>query len=193
MEESFSAGTLAGMGSFRCESCGFAIALGAHDQVPICPNCDSEVFSRASMFLGTEPLAPVAGHTAEREPDWLESMRTQVEDEPGHYLGFDDGERITVLPLTREWTRIGRSLAADVRLDDPTVSRRHAMIVRQPDGIRVLDDRSMNGVFVNGERVEWSRLTGGDQVTVGRYELYFLDSTTEAPATAGLDTQDAAA
>ena len=39
------------------------------------------------------------------------------------------------MPLTREWTRIGRSLTADIRLDDPTVSRRHALICRQ-DGRR---------------------------------------------------------
>ncbi len=46
-----------------------------------------------------------------------------------------------------------------MRFDDPTVSRRHALVVRQPDGVRVLDDRSLNGVFVNGERVE-GRLLG---------------------------------
>ncbi len=65
-----------------------------------------------------------------------------------------------MVALTREWTRVGRSLAADVRFDDPTVSRRHALIVRQPDGVRVLDDRSLNGVFVNGERIEWRVLEG---------------------------------
>ena len=64
------------------------------------------------------------------------------------------------VPLTREWTRIGRSLAADVRFDDPTVSRRHALIVRQADGVRVLDDRSLNGVFVNGERDRVERAPG---------------------------------
>ena len=78
------------------------------------------------------------------------------------------------IPLTREWTRIGRSLAADVRFDDPTVSRRHALIVRQPDGVRVLDDRSLNGVFVNGERVEWSTLRDGDEILVGRHSLRFI-------------------
>ena len=62
------------------------------------------------------------------------------------------------MPVSREWTRIGRSLAADVRFDDSTVSRRHALIVSQADGVRVLDDRSLNGVYVNGRRVEWSPL-----------------------------------
>jgi pSer/pThr/pTyr-binding forkhead associated (FHA) protein len=64
---------------------------------------------------------------------------------------------------------------ADVRFDDPTVSRRHALIVRQPDGVRVLDDRSLNGVFVNGSRVEGKVLNDGDEIIVGRYRLSFLN------------------
>ena len=79
-----------------------------------------------------------------------------------------------IVPLTREWTRIGRSLAADVRFDDPTVSRRHALVVRQPDGVRVLDDRSLNGVFVNGSRVDGQLLRDGDEIVVGRYRLLFV-------------------
>ncbi len=79
-----------------------------------------------------------------------------------------------VVALTQEWTRVGRSLAADIRFDDPTVSRRHALLVRQPDGVRVLDDRSLNGVFVNGERIEWRMLEDGDEIVVGRYRLRFL-------------------
>ncbi len=67
---------------------------------------------------------------------------------------------VVAFSLEREWTRIGRSLAADIRFDDPTFHGRHALIVRQPDGLRVVDDRSLNGVFVNGERVEWSALGG---------------------------------
>ena len=66
------------------------------------------------------------------------------------------------------------SLAADVRFDDPTVSRRHALVVRQADGVRVLDDRSLNGVFVNGSRIEWKVLQDGDEILVGRYRLRFL-------------------
>ncbi len=84
------------------------------------------------------------------------------------------GARSRMVSLTREWTRIGRSLAADVRFDDPTVSRRHALVVRQADGVRVLDDRSLNGVFVNGERVEWRALHDGDEILVGRYCLTFV-------------------
>ncbi|HEX8714908.1 MAG TPA: FHA domain-containing protein, partial [Solirubrobacteraceae bacterium] len=104
----------------------------------------------------------------------LDAARARIE-RPGEYLCFDDGGSAPrIVPLTREWTRIGRSLAADVRFDDPTVSRRHALIVRQPDGVRVLDDRSLNGVFVNGERVEGKLLQDGDEIIVGRYRLSYL-------------------
>ena len=61
-----------------------------------------------------------------------------------------------------------------MRFDDPTVSRRHALIVRHPDGVRLLDDRSLNGVFVNGARVDGKALKDGDEIIVGRYRLAFL-------------------
>jgi len=82
-----------------------------------------------------------------------------------------------VMPLMQEWTRIGRSLAADIRLDDPTVSRRHALVCVQRDRVRVLDDRSLNGLFLNGERVEWHDLSDDDELVIGRYKLHFVDTT----------------
>ena len=96
--------------------------------------------------------------------------------EPGKYLAYEDSGRRIVVPVSREWTRIGRSLAADVRFDDSTVSRRHALIVSQADGVRVLDDRSLNGVYVNGRRVEWSPLADGDEIVVGRHTIHFMDT-----------------
>ena len=95
---------------------------------------------------------------------------------PGKYLAYEDSGRRIVVPVAREWTRIGRSLAADVRFDDSTVSRRHALIVSQADGVRVLDDRSLNGVYVNGRRVEWSPLADGDEIVVGRHTIHFMDT-----------------
>jgi hypothetical protein len=103
---------------------------------------------------------------------------------PGEYLVYEDSGEWRTVALTREWTRIGRSLAADVRFDDPTVSRRHALIVRQPDGVRVLDDRSLNGVFVNGARVEGRTLRDGDEILVGRYRLNFLAVASPSAASA---------
>jgi pSer/pThr/pTyr-binding forkhead associated (FHA) protein len=131
---------------------------------------------------GTHPLtaAPVPASGAEDtrapQPEWLGEARAAIP-EPGQYLAYEDGDRRVVVPVAREWTRIGRSLAADVRFDDATVSRRHALIVNQPDGVRVLDDRSLNGVHVNGERVEWSALRDGDEILVGRHSLWFLDTS----------------
>jgi pSer/pThr/pTyr-binding forkhead associated (FHA) protein len=136
---------------------------------------------RASLF-STERIS--AGETTCDEaslvapvaPDWeaqLAKAREQIE-QPGEYLFFEEGEQLRTVALTREWTRIGRSLAADLRFDDPTVSRRHALIVRQADGVRLLDDRSLNGVFVNGSRVEGKTLQDGDEIIVGRYRLSFL-------------------
>jgi pSer/pThr/pTyr-binding forkhead associated (FHA) protein len=115
------------------------------------------------------------GPAATDDLDWIGELREGM-DEPGQYLAYrGSDESARAFTLEREWTRIGRSLAADIRFDDPTVSRRHALIVRQPDGLRVLDDRSLNGVFVNGERVEWSTLADGDEIVIGRHHLHFCD------------------
>ena len=103
---------------------------------------------------------------APTRPDWIDEARANLA-VPGKYLAYEDSGRRVVVPVSREWTRIGRSLAADVRFDDATVSRRHALIVAQADGVRVLDDRSLNGVYVNGRRVEWRRSADGDEIVVG--------------------------
>ena len=112
-------------------------------------------------------------------PAWLEGTRAGLGG-PGRYLAFEQDDRVVVCPVSREWTRIGRSLAADIRFDDATVSRRHALIASEEGGVRVLDDRSLNGIQVNGRRVEWSPLSDGDEVVTGRHVLYFLDTVKAA-------------
>ena len=173
--ESVTSGTLAGTGSFRCEECGYVVTLAAADALPDCPGCGSQSFARASLFSGPR-FARGGGsqQPAEEREAWVADVRESIE-RPGRYLVFERDGGTETIALEREWTRVGRSLAADVRFDDPTVSRRHALIVKQPDGVRVLDDRSLNGVFVNGERVEWRELGDGDEIVVGRYRLTFLD------------------
>ena len=52
------------------------------------------------------------------------------------------------------------------------MSRRHALVHREGRAVRVLDDRSLNGVWVNGERVDWRELEDGDELTIGRFRLY---------------------
>jgi predicted RNA-binding Zn-ribbon protein involved in translation (DUF1610 family) len=167
-------GNVAGTGTFRCTECDYVLSLDAVDELPTCPNCGGKEFVRASLFTTAQTaLVEVPAETEDRV--WLEELRRGL-DEPGQYLAYrSPGREVRAFSLEREWTRIGRSLAADVRFDDPTVSRRHALIVRQPDGLRVLDDRSLNGVFVNGERVEWSTLADGDEIVIGRHHLHFID------------------
>src|SRR5262249_56790589 len=121
-------------------------------------------------------------------PVWLEETRAGLGG-PGRYLAFEQDGRVNVVPVSREWTRIGRSLAADIRFDDATVSRRHALIASEETGVRVLDDRSLNGIQVNGRRVEWSPLTDGDEITIGRHTLFFMDTVSAAaPAPAAAIT-----
>ena len=177
MLDSLVSGTLAGTGSFRCQRCGSVVTLGAHDTLPECPGCGARSFERASLFGPThfrreethEPAPP-------EDKAWLGGVREEIT-EPGVHIAWRDHGTTHVVALQREWTRMGRSLGADVRFDDPTVSRRHALVVRGPDGMRVLDDRSLNGVFVNGQRVEWRALADGDEVVVGRYHLHVLEVT----------------
>lgn len=108
-------------------------------------------------------------------PEWLDMARSLLP-KAGRYVACRDDGEVRVFPIERGWTRIGRSAAADIRLDDPSVSRRHALIVsEQPDSLRVLDDRSLNGVFLNGEIVEWGRLEDGDELAIGRYRLFALE------------------
>src|SRR3954464_4863362 len=188
--ESLTTGTLAGTGSFRCEQCGYVVTLAAADELPACPGCDGASFVRASRFAGGrfQRRAGEAPSAEQREAVVAEARAAITE--PGEYLAYEDGGRVRVAALSKEWTRVGRSLAADIRFDDPTVSRRHALIVRQPDGVRVLDDRSLNGVFVNSERVEWRALADGDEIVVGRYRLQFLHMTADMLAEAARPPAD---
>jgi hypothetical protein len=169
--EAFSTGTLAGAGSFRCDSCGFAVALHELDEVPHCPECSGTTFKRLSLF--TRAPRHDAAPTVEGEPDWLDDAREALVS-AGDYLAFENDERVRVLPLQDGWTRVGRSLSAHIRFDDPTVSRRHALVYRDEEGVRILDDRSLNGVFRNGDRVDHAELEDGDEISVGRYHLYFM-------------------
>jgi DNA-directed RNA polymerase subunit RPC12/RpoP len=178
--DTYLTGTLAGAGSFRCSECGFAVALNALEEVPRCPNCGNARFARASIF-DTSGVDEAPTFEDTDDTAWIASVRDELV-EPGHYLALRDEGQISVMPLMGELTRIGRSLSADIRFDDPTVSRRHAIVVRQGARARVLDDRSLNGVFLRGERVEWGELEDGDELIVGRYRLYFIDNTEEHAA-----------
>ena len=188
--ESLTAGTFVGAGSFRCNRCEYTLTLTGSDTLTDCPSCGGKEYSRASLFSATERIRQ---ETATTEPvlftpaapgrdERLARARERIE-VPGEYLCYEEAGELQTIALTREWTRVGRSLAADVRFDDPTVSRRHALIVRQADGVRLLDDRSLNGVFVNGARVDGKALQDGDEIIVGRYRLLFVSVQPEGDST----------
>jgi hypothetical protein len=93
----------------------------------------------------------------------------------GRYLGVEHDGRLQLIALDRPITHIGRGLIADVRLEDAHVSRRHAIVALRGDGARVLDDRSSNGTFVNGQRVTVSYLADGDVLRFGRAVFRFVE------------------
>ena len=76
--------------------------------------------------------------------------------------------------LDADTTTAGRHPESDIFLDDVTVSRRHAEFVRHDGGFLVRDVGSLNGSYLNRERIESAALTGGDEVQIGKYRLVFL-------------------
>jgi len=174
-------GTQPGSGTFFCLECGAQLSLQEDDALPDCPRCGGSEFRRDSIFEAMQDhggtTAEFAAPTEREAPAWLSEARSLLPGR-GRFLAImGEGDKIELFPIDRGWTRIGRSVAADVRLDDPSVSRRHALVVSEADhSLRVLDDRSLNGVFVNGAQVEWGKLEDGDELTIGRYHLFALES-----------------
>jgi hypothetical protein len=82
--------------------------------------------------------------------------------------GANAGSRFA---LTEPVTTIGRHPDSDVFLDDVTVSRRHAEVRRGIVGLEIADAGSLNGTYVNGERIEAMPLSEGDQLQIGKYRL----------------------
>ena len=180
--DTYAAGTLAGAGLFRCEGCDFAIALHELDAVPDCPHCGGHSWHRGSIFGDRERAEP-SSVELDGSPGWLAGTRDALD--AGVFLAFEDGDEVQVFEIDEGWTRLGRSLSAHVRFDDPTVSRRHALIHREGDEVRILDDRSLNGVFLNGHRIDMHVLADGDEIGVGRFHLHYLQMVVAAAPAIG--------
>ena len=164
--ESLTSGTLAGTGSFRCEECGYVVTLAAGDALPDARAAAASSFARASLFSGG-PLARAAGAAPEAEPGALRGGAA-ARHRAGAVPRLRGARRRTASCRSSASGRA--SAAASPRTSASTTRPCRAgtrSIVRQPDGVRVLDDRSLNGVFVNGERVEWRELRDGDEIVVG--------------------------
>ena len=76
--------------------------------------------------------------------------------------------------LDTEEVTAGRHPDSDIFLDDVTVSRRHAVFRRSPDGYKVADVGSLNGTYVNRDRIDEVLLSGGDEVQIGKYRLVYF-------------------
>lgn len=85
------------------------------------------------------------------------------------------GGRVGETFPAEERTLIGRSPDCDIFLDDVTVSRKHAVLVRADGEFTIEDQGSLNGTFVNRKRIESARLEDGDEVQIGKYRLTFLN------------------
>jgi hypothetical protein len=154
-----------------CPRCGQAVA----DLARFCSSCGTPLVDLSSdlpveatgtldaPISSTGPLAPVSGVNI-------------VGVAPGTAMlivrrGPSEG---TTFLLDADVTTVGRGDFADVVLDDVTVSRNHAEIRRLPEGWRLRDVGSLNGTYVNRERIDEVLLAGGDEVQIGKYRFVFL-------------------
>jgi hypothetical protein len=126
----------------------------------------------ATMALHVEPRTDTLSFLDHRS---LGRMVRRDLASAGHYLELrNEHDEPYVMPLERSVLHVGRAIAADMRIEDAHVSRRHAIIVRHGANARVLDDRSSTGTFVNGHRVLTSDLHDGDVVRLGRVAMRYI-------------------
>lgn len=98
------------------------------------------------------------------------------------------------LELTEGQFAVGRNASCQLSLDDPLVSRRHALLVVAPEGVTVEDLQSRNGVLVNGRRIQAkTQLQAGDRIVIGAQELTLLMGKDSAAQTSSANIQNAAA
>jgi pSer/pThr/pTyr-binding forkhead associated (FHA) protein len=121
------------------------------------------------------PVAPV--------PDVDADLRQLTADDHAAISALPNGSALLVVVrgpntgsrflLDSERTSAGRHTSSEIFLDDVTVSRRHAEFLRDGDTFRVHDVGSLNGTYVNRERVDDSVLQSGDEVQIGRFRMLF--------------------
>lgn len=149
------------MTSVFCNQCG----RRSPTSLDTCPSCDAPLPWRDST-LTSDPtdsaLPQPQGQHVASGPAGLLVVR-----------GDNVGSRFG---LHRQTTTLGRDPASDVFLADVTVSRHHCQIVRRDDEFVVRDVGSLNGTYVNGERVDSTALAHGDELQVGKFRLVFVDA-----------------
>ena len=151
----------------HCPQCGFANAGGAN----YCQKCGA-FLAEAAKQSGATTETYQLDETGELRPVDIERVAAE-----GGTLAIRSGGGRTgeVFSLSGERMTIGRSPEAEVFLDDVTVSRNHALLVRRRDGLYIDDLGSLNGTYVNRRRIESHRLQNGDELQVGKYKLSYLE------------------
>ncbi|HEV3002547.1 MAG TPA: FHA domain-containing protein [Solirubrobacteraceae bacterium] len=153
----------------HCPECGFLNGEGAN----YCQKCGAYLNPQTETRPGGEPTTATyrVGETGELIPVDVEAIA-----EKGAALVIrSGGGRVgESFPLERDRMTIGRRPDSDVFLDDVTVSRDHALLVRRNGDFYLDDLGSLNGTYVNRRRIESHRLADGDELQVGKYKLTFL-------------------
>jgi hypothetical protein len=127
----------------------------------------------ASLIELTEGEATVS-FTPPAEPGADSGVMEAVVEGATLVIRLGGGRAGDQFPVGPSITSIGRAPESDVFLDDVTVSRDHALLVHRGDGWHLDDLGSLNGTYVNRERIESRRLTDADELQVGKYKLTFL-------------------
>ncbi|MEX2422134.1 MAG: FHA domain-containing protein [Actinomycetota bacterium] len=137
------------------------------DEARFCANCGATL--QEDTTLGLSPVE-VEGDA----PDDFPFPEDELEPEQALLLVKHGPNAGSTFMIAEEVTSAGRNPESDVFLDDVSVSRKHAEIRRQADGFYIHDLGSMNGTYVNRERVESTKLAPRDEVQIGRFRLVFF-------------------
>lgn len=150
----------------HCPECGFANAEGAN----YCQRCGA--------YLGGSDATPGDTTVSYRLPDTGELEEFSFEDIVARgatlVIRSGGGRAGEAFPLSSQRITVGRRPDSDVFLDDVTVSRDHAVIVRRGSDFYLDDCGSLNGTYVNRRRIESHQLGDGDELQIGKYKLAFL-------------------
>ena len=151
----------------HCPECGFVNPEGAN----YCQKCGA-FLPEAEDEGGSTTAAYQLDESGDLRPVDIDEV---VADGATLAIRSGGGRAGEVFEVKGERTQIGRSPDAEVFLDDVTVSRNHALLVRRRDGLYVDDLGSLNGTYVNRRRIESHKLANGDELQVGKYKLTYLE------------------
>ncbi len=149
----------------HCPECGFANDDGAS----YCQRCGAFLASSESVEATTATYQ--LGETGELEAVELEEV---VARGAALVIRAGGGRAGESFPIQGDRMTVGRRPDSDVFLDDVTVSRDHALIVRRGSDHYLDDCGSLNGTYVNRKRIDSHQLLDGDELQIGKYKLAFL-------------------